>query len=240
VKRPLLTTYAIIAMNVIVFIVELYVGGGQGAQQVGYGAMTRMGGLSSLDLVSWQPWRIVTAMFLHYSFMHIAMNMLALYQVGTLLERRYGSTVFTIVYFLAGLAGSGASVLWQSLSHPMLSAGASGAIMGIIGAAAVSAMMVGGQQGRAIRDVMLRWAVLTIGIGFFIHSDNAAHIGGFVAGAGLAYVVEKLRWIGGRQGIGVAAVVLALIAGGSFALTYMRSVYAIPREGGVTFQKGTT
>ena len=84
----------------------------------------RFGGLAA-PLVPSQPWRLVCAMFLHFSAIHILMNMAALYQVGILLERRYGSTVYSIVYFLGGLAGAGGSYAWQTMGHPAISAGAS-------------------------------------------------------------------------------------------------------------------
>jgi rhomboid protease GluP len=165
--------------------------------------------------------------------MHIAMNMLALFQVGQLLERRYGSTPFTVLYLLGGLGGAGASYVWQTMGHVAISAGASGAIMGLIGAAAVSAWIVGGDEGNTIRNNMLTWAALTIVMGFFAHADNAAHIGGFVVGAALGLVIEKTRWIGRWRGIGVAGLLFIALVGGAFALTWKKPIYLVQHEDGL-------
>ncbi|HWJ94732.1 MAG TPA: rhomboid family intramembrane serine protease, partial [Telluria sp.] len=78
----------------------------------------------SIKLVRWgsnagpltlggQWWRLVSSMFLHGSLLHIAFNMFALYQVGRLVERMFGSLRFAALYMLAGVAGSLASVLWN-------------------------------------------------------------------------------------------------------------------------------
>lgn len=78
-----------------------------------------------------QWWRLLTSVFLHFGLLHVAFNMLALYVNGLMAERIFGSVRYLVIYLVAGLAGSVASLLW----HPVVNgAGASGAIFGILGA----------------------------------------------------------------------------------------------------------
>lgn len=149
----------------------------------------------SIKLVRWgsnagpltldgQWWRLVTSMFLHGSLLHIAFNMLALYQVGRLVERMFGSLRFVALYMLAGVAGSMASVLWNPQVN---SVGASGAIFGIIGG--LFAFMRRPDSGvpptimKEVRGSLSGFLLFNIAAGLiYPHTDNAAHIGGLVGG----------------------------------------------------------
>ena len=81
-------------------------------------------------LLDGEWWRLVTTMFIHIGFLHLMMNSLALYFLGTLVERMYGSLRFFGIYVVAGITGSIVSI-WTNLS---IGAGASGAIFGLFGA----------------------------------------------------------------------------------------------------------
>jgi rhomboid protease GluP len=151
--------------------------------------------LRAVQLVNWgsnegsrtlhgQPWRLVSSLFLHGSLLHLAFNMLALWQVGQLVERIFGSLRFTGLYLLSGIAGSLASVMWNPHVN---SVGASGAIFGIIGGLfAFIGRANSGVPPTVVQD--LRGAIgpfllFNIGAGFlYPHTDNAAHIGGLVGG----------------------------------------------------------
>ena len=140
-----------------------------------------------------QWWRLVTSMFLHFGVFHLALNMWALYVGGRLAERLFGSRAFALIYFVSGLAGSLASLLWNPAVN---SAGASGAIFGVYGAmlafflrkhSAIPATIINEQ----------RWSGITF-IGFnlmngFSHVgiDNAAHIGGLFAGLSMGLVLAR-------------------------------------------------
>ena len=149
----------------------------------------------SIQLVYWgsnvgrltlggQWWRLFTSMFLHGSIWHIGFNMLALWQVGQVTERIFGSVRFAGLYLLAGLSGSLASVLWNPHVN---SVGASGAIFGIIGGLlAFLGRKDSGVPPTVVADLrgsMLPFLLFSLWMGFiYPHTDNAAHIGGLIGG----------------------------------------------------------
>lgn len=129
-------------------------------------------------------WRLFTSMFLHGSIWHIGFNMLALWQVGQVTERIFGSARFAALYVLAGLSGSLASVLWNPHVN---SVGASGAIFGIIGGLlAFLGRKDSGVPPTVVADLrgsMIPFLLFSLWMGFiYPHTDNAAHIGGLVGG----------------------------------------------------------
>ena len=151
-----------------------------------------------------QWWRLFTSMFLHIGILHLLFNGFALFQLGTLYESWTGSVKFASVYLVTGLAGSLASTLFHSLSghQPAVSAGASGAIFGLLGA--LIALLLKRRdrllpQARSLLKQLAFWAGLNILLGFTGMSlDNAAHLGGMVAGMALGFVIEPKARLGGR------------------------------------------
>lgn len=151
--------------------------------------------LHSQQLVEWgsnrgpltlkgEWWRLFTSMFLHGSIWHIGFNMLALWQVGQVTERIFGSARFAGLYVLAGLSGSLASVLWNPHVN---SVGASGAIFGIIGGLlAFLGRRDSGVPPTVVADLrgsMVPFLLFSLWMGFiYPHTDNAAHIGGLIGG----------------------------------------------------------
>ncbi len=133
-------------------------------------------------------WRMVTAMFVHFGIIHFLFNIYALIQLGPLLEQVYGRSRFLVLYFLCGLGGSAVSTVYHWNVHTA-AAGASGALFGLIGTSLVYGWRTGGALGRSLTSQMLQWGVFALLFGFFVSADNAAHIGGALTGAGLAYVV---------------------------------------------------
>ncbi len=130
---------------------------------------------------------LLTSCFVHFSVLHIALNMAALAQMGGVVERTVGHARLATMYVVSGIAGAGASAAWGWLATEpeRLSAGASGAICGVLGAALVLGVRIQGMRGPIVRQMFL-WLTLTIGLGFFIGSDNAAHVAGTAAGAAFA------------------------------------------------------
>lgn len=131
-----------------------------------------------------QWWRLVSSMFLHGSIWHLGFNMLALWQVGRLTERIFGSSRFVALYLLAGVSGSLASVLWNPHVN---SVGASGAIFGVIGG--LLAFLGRPNSGvpptvvSELRSSLVPFLLFSLWMGFvYPHTDNAAHIGGLVGG----------------------------------------------------------
>ena len=142
-------------------------------------------------------WRIFTAMFLHVGLMHLVVNSFGLLIFGNMVERVYGHLRFGIIYVLAGLAGSVASYLMNSIA---IGAGASGAIFGVLGAfAAYLTARRGllGEMGRQSLVGVLVLAAIQLAHGFATPGiDNWAHMGGLVTGfaVGLAFAPHYKVW----------------------------------------------
>ena len=122
-------------------------------------------------------YRLVTSMFLHGSLTHVAFNMLALWQLGSVLEPMLGRSRYLLLYFLSGLSGSFASLLFND--QYVTSIGASGAIFGLMGAYAVFA------RSRRPWDTSILVVIgLNLVIGFVVPGiDWHAHLGGLAMGA---------------------------------------------------------
>jgi rhomboid protease GluP len=141
-----------------------------------------------------QWWRILTSMFVHGGLIHVGANMWCFWDIGRLAERIYGRWKFVILYLLTGLASSVASLAM----HPTtVSVGASGAIFGVAGTLVFpfyrKRVVLPPQALKAI----LRSLVTFIGVNLLIGSaipmiDNAAHMGGLLAGLLLGALVTKL------------------------------------------------
>jgi len=168
-----------------------------------------------------QSWRMLTSLFLHIGIIHLLLNMLVLANIGPAMETLLGSVAYVILYLVAGLAGSAASLAW----HPLgVSAGASGAIFGLYGA--LIAFWVRGSAHREILLPLWKGAVAFVAInlffGFFQPGvDLAAHFGGLTSGflLGLFLVqptpqnaVAGRRWRNAVASIAGVALVLATLA----------------------------
>lgn len=145
-------------------------------------------------LASGEWWRIFTAMFLHAGWLHWAANSWTLYQLGMLYEAMFGSRRFAIVYFVSG----GIASIASSLRVETASVGASGAILGVLGAFFFSIRR--SPQWRhepwtkGLISQLMFWAFLNIAIGFSpgLPIDNTAHIAGLVAGILLGFIPHRV------------------------------------------------
>jgi len=151
-----------------------------------------MGALDPYSFLQGEYWRIITYGFLHIRLLHILFNMMALSQVGPVLEREVGSARFLCVYMLSLLGGGAADVLVRG-PVIMVIAGASGALFGLIGFGMTFAHFYGGPAGKAQRNFFLQWALYGFLFGFVVRADNICHLGGFITGAILGYIVERER-----------------------------------------------
>jgi len=148
-----------------------------------------------------EPWTLITSMFLHASFVHLIFNMLFLIAIGIPLESRLGKTRFMMIYILGGIVGSIVFVLveWSATVNVIL-VGASGAISSLMGA---MIMLYPRERimfflGPLLTDrfsvyiPILIWFVLQMMLFFFDDSPvaYAAHLGGFMAGAGIAWIIR--------------------------------------------------
>lgn len=129
-------------------------------------------------------WRCITYAFTHGGLIHLGFNMVVLYQVGPLLETEIGWTRLLSVYTFSTIIATVAGLLWHPVSVVV---GASGAIFGLIGFSISFYHRVGGGIGLQRRNFMFQWAVMAFFFGFIVGADNAAHLGGAVAGLVLGW-----------------------------------------------------
>jgi membrane associated rhomboid family serine protease len=216
-------TKALIALNVLVYLAELAQGAGVNATRgsiyqtgvlLANGAKVRdtvVGAahvpppFHAIGVAQGEYWRLLTAAFLHYGPFHLALNMLALWWFGSLLEQRIGSGKYLLLYVVSGLAGSAGALILDPLVPTV---GASGAIFGILGAGFVLERQ---------RDYVFggsALAIIVINLVFTFSISNISiggHIGGLIGGAACALAMTRLGRVGaayGRPGaLGIAAMI---------------------------------
>jgi rhomboid protease GluP len=176
--------WALLALNIAVFVLMWLDPSGRGSPMAEGMKLARWGSNAGPLTLGGQWWRLVTSMFLHGGLLHIMFNMFALWQVGRLVERMFGSARFLGLYMIAGVCGSLASVMWNPHVN---SVGASGAIFGIIGG--LLAFIRRPDSGvpptivKDLRGSLSGFLLFNIAAGLvYPHTDNAAHIGGLVGG----------------------------------------------------------
>ncbi len=184
---------AIFGINVAVFLGMLFAG------------VSILSNPSGRDLVQWganfgpytlggQWWRLLTCVFIHGGFLHIAFNMWCLWSLGELAEALYGHWTFAAVYLITGVFSSLTSVWWNP---QVLSVGASGAIFGIAGALVASFYLGEFSLPSAAIKGTLRSVVLFVVYNLLFATvahgiDNAAHIGGLVSGLILGALIARV------------------------------------------------
>ena len=200
--NPTPVVLAIVAVNAVVFLLERF---GTDMSVVDRYAMQ-----PDLVHVQHQYYRVFTAMWLHANFLHILLNVFTLLIVGPAVEVLLGKARFLSLYLIAGLGGSVGSYLLGPHNQPGV--GASGAIMGVMGAYVV----VGARRHLPIAPVV-GLLVLNFLFGFTGNIDWRAHLGGLVTGAVLAFLYDYAGSLRDRTTelaitIGGSAVVLGLLA----------------------------
>lgn len=185
-------TYAILTLSCLIFTASLLATisqNGSFAVQGGifnFGAINgqvlqRLGASLPLGYNIQQPWRFVTAIFLHGSILHILFNMWVLMDIGPQIEELYGSARYLFIYVVTGIGGY---VLSSFFGH--FSVGGSGALLGLIGVllAVTTGRRSAGMQ--MLRSQVIRWLIYIAVWGLlFPGIDKMAHIGGFVCGFAL-------------------------------------------------------
>jgi rhomboid protease GluP len=150
------------------------------------------GGLWPPALKVGQWWRLATACFVHIGVMHLGFNLFALMQIGPSVEEVFGRGRMIFFFMLTGVISFAASAYFMPGTP---TAGASGALMGLVGAAAGWGQRVGTSLGREVRNQMLLWGVYTMLFGVMLRANHVAHAAGFVAGGllGLAFDPNQLE-----------------------------------------------
>lgn len=178
----------IVLVNIVVFIVLEIKGDTESAQYMmengaAYGPLIEEG----------EYYRLFTSMFMHFGIKHIFSNMLLLSFLGSIFEEVVGKVRYLIIYLLGGLAGNVVSyVIEMKNMDYVVSAGASGAVFAVVGAMLYVVWVDRGRNSELSGRNLAIMAVLTIFQGMTTGGvDNAAHIGGLVAGIVLAVIVYR-------------------------------------------------
>jgi membrane associated rhomboid family serine protease len=200
--RPLVT-YWLIGISTAVYLTQLIPGSP-------VQTLFQFAGLYVLPSTGapFEPWRMLTALFLHASFIHLALNMLALWMIGQSLEPLIGHWRYLTLYLISGLGGSVAVAL---LADPRVAViGASGAIFGLFGALLVIGRHIGANI-TGIAIVIGINLVISFLPGFAIAWQ--AHVGGVIVGAAVGFVLARTRAVRQRalQIWLLAAIVVVLL-----------------------------
>lgn len=184
------------------------------------GPCLRWGALHPI-LVWNEPWRLLSAVFVHFGLMHLLMNMGALIAWGAPLERTLGSARFVITFVSTGVVGFVVSVAWSILGFGGmgLTAGASGGLFGLM---SFEVGYLYKARNPAWKQALIRALLFTVFLGLMASINTAAHVGGGVAGALVGYVSYRERiWREyDRLWRGVAAI-LVLLSLASIALSHL-------------------
>lgn len=191
-KRPeAVCTTGLIVINTAVFLILSVFGQTEDAYfMLQHGAM-----YESLVIDMHQYYRILTSIFLHFGIQHLLNNMVMLGALGWNLEREIGKVRFLIIYFVSGIAGNILS-MYLNIIHDVqvVSAGASGAIFGLMGALVYVVIANRGRLGRLSGRGMLILVFLSLYFGLTSSGvDNWAHIGGLISGFILAVILYRRK-----------------------------------------------
>jgi rhomboid protease GluP len=197
-------TYAILTVSCALFLISLLLtmrehgfqeGGGGLSALFGFGGISDdvlhslgasmpLGGFVGYPGNLAQPWRFVTAVFLHASILHIAFNMWFLMDVGPMIEELYGSARYLLIYVVTGVGGYVAS---SAIGH--FSVGGSGALMGLVGVLLAATMGRQSAAAQMMRTRLIYFIIYIAVIGQIMHGvDNWAHGGGLLTG----FILGKL------------------------------------------------
>ncbi|OLN33568.1 rhomboid family intramembrane serine protease [Desulfosporosinus metallidurans] len=176
-------TYTLLGINLIVFLLMTLAGG-----STNQSVLIAFGAKVNTLIQAGQIWRFLTSAFIHIGIMHLVFNLYALWALGPLTEESFGHRRFLIIYILSALGGSIASFLFTTA----LSAGASGAIFGLLGALLYFSYKRPylWKSGLGMNLIV----VIFVNFGFGLLQpgiDNFAHLGGLLTGTITSMVLAK-------------------------------------------------
>ncbi len=187
-KQPLVN-HAVFAINILLFTFCTFTGR----------MVYNIGELSIERVMAGEWYRLITAIFLHGDIQHLLGNMIMLFYVGDMLENELGHKKFAILYFVAGIAGSLSSLAMQYVElmdkgKAVASIGASGALFGVMGAY-LYVLFVNRKGGAKNSFIKVLFVVCYSLYGGMIATnvDNAAHVGGLIAGLILGIILYRRK-----------------------------------------------
>jgi membrane associated rhomboid family serine protease len=173
--NPQVVTITLLALNILVFI----------AARAGSARVANDLVLVPV-LVDSEPWRLITSAFLHLQIFHIFSNLFMLYQLGPILEQMFGRLRFSILYLLSALGGSVA--VWILAAPGSATLGASGAVLGLVGAL----LVISRARGLDITWI-LGYVAVTAVLSFVVPDISwQGHLGGFITGAVVAWIFLQI------------------------------------------------
>lgn len=181
-KKPIIT-YGIMGICILLYVLMYVVGNGS------TDTLTLLYFGANLDSLvkDGQIYRLFTCMLLHIGILHLICNMYSLSLIGSEIENLYGKIKYLIIFIGSGLCGS---ILSIAFTHNTVSAGASGAIFGLLGAMLYFGYYYRAYLGNSIKRAILPVIVFNLLIGFMSSGiDNACHIGGLVGGILISMMV---------------------------------------------------
>lgn len=190
-KLRLTASLVLVIINIIVFLYcDLF------ASEAALGKLYGWGALYGPAVVyEKEYYRLLSYMFLHMGINHVGNNMILVFFLGSEAERVLGKWRFFFVYFSSGIVAGIVSIVYNMLGgHPVSSVGASGAGFGLIGAVISLLLLDRRQKGKELVKRVLLFAALSLYAGFSEQGiDNAAHVGGLVAGAAVTALLVLIR-----------------------------------------------
>ncbi len=186
-------TIVLIAVNVIVYLILAMNGNTESAEYM----LSKGAAYGPAIFEHYEFWRLITCMFMHFGLMHLASNMIYLGIIGTTIEKGIGHLKFALLYMLSGFAASLISAaVYYFAGDFTVSAGASGAIYGLIGVVVYLTFKNRGRMSRKNMWFRVTTVLLFIFVSNFLDTsvDAVAHIAGFIFGLILAVL-----FLGGKK-----------------------------------------
>jgi rhomboid protease GluP len=187
-----LVTIALVAVNVIVFLICTFTGD----------LLYNKGAFGVTDIIEdGAYYRMLTSMFLHADIQHLFSNMIVLYYIGEIVEKHLGHIPYVALYFLSGIAGNVFSMLYELLTGSYFSSvGASGAVFGVEGALLFLVIWHHGKLESLNAGRVAFSIAFSLYCGFTsTYVNNAAHVGGVLMGFAAAAVISLLSSHIGRR-----------------------------------------
>ncbi len=184
-------TFVLVAINVVVFFaLSLFGRTEDGAYMIQHGAVY----LPLMESTG-EFYQLFTSMFLHFGFQHLMNNMLMLLVMGIVLEPELGSVRYLILYIVSGLGGNLLSAGFEIMTDDFsVSAGASGAIFGVVGGLIYLAILGRGRIGKLTERGLIFLVLMNIYYGVTSTGvDNMAHIGGLIVGFIMAVFLYRRK-----------------------------------------------
>ena len=213
-------TYIILFINIVIYIVSV------GLLYTSNIDLNQLFGRSNYDIINGEIWRLVLPIFLHDNtlytgILHIAFNSYFLYVIGIQVEHIFSRKKFLLIYFIAGIFGNILGFAFSAMN--VLSVGASGALMGLLGAMLYYALIM---KKKGLGTSFLNNILFVIAINLFFGFtrtgiDNMAHIGGIIGGYFIARGLgeigsrannqnkqNKIMYIGGLAVVGIILLII--------------------------------